>query len=206
MLNRVKIGLILAVMYLAFYKYIDILIALVSLIELISLRIHKKINLWLFIGGAVYLFVFIVSAQGLLSNITLFGNIKISLLHVAILHAIIADTAGYIIGRFFGKHKLAPSISPKKTIEGAAGALIVCVLFGLVINNTLSERWSLLSSLVLGVGAIIGDLLISKAKRMAKLKDSSRVLQEHGGIWDRMDSVILVTILIAVMDKLFYII
>ena len=203
MFNRIKISAILAAICIIFYKYIDILITFVSCMELILLYRKRKVNKNFLIGGLIYASIFLIASQGLLANLTIFGKIKISLLHIAILHATIADTAGFFAGKAFGRHKLAPNISPNKTIEGALGALIACILFGLMINNTLSDKWSFVSSIALGVAAIIGDLLISKAKRLAKLKDSSHILQDHGGIWDRIDSVMLVTILISIMAKVF---
>lgn len=104
-----------------------------------------------------------------------------------------ADVAAYFSGKAFGKHKLAPSISPGKTWEGAIGAAFGVVLYGLVMRQLFSlELMSLTLWIValLGVTAIsiIGDLYESLLKRKAGIKDSSNILPGHGGVLDRIDS------------------
>lgn len=108
----------------------------------------------------------------------------------------VADTAAYFAGRAFGRHKLAPQISPGKTREGAYGALLGVLLYGFVIAPRFSDGafqmtdWvSLAGCLVaLTVLSILGDLFESLLKRHAGLKDSGRLLPGHGGILDRIDS------------------
>jgi phosphatidate cytidylyltransferase len=104
-----------------------------------------------------------------------------------------ADIAAYFAGRRFGKRKLAPSISPGKTWEGAYGATVGVLIYGLLIGHFfLADRialplWVLLLLLVTAV-SIIGDLFESLLKRKAGIKDSSNVLPGHGGVLDRIDS------------------
>jgi phosphatidate cytidylyltransferase len=102
----------------------------------------------------------------------------------------IADTAAYFVGRAFGRHKLAPSISPGKTWEGAAGgvggALVYAILLGMLAG---SAWWAYLAiAVVLAALSIVGDLFESAAKRQAGVKDSGTLLPGHGGIMDRIDS------------------
>jgi phosphatidate cytidylyltransferase len=106
----------------------------------------------------------------------------------------IADIAAYFVGRAFGRHKLAPAVSPGKTWEGAGGAAVGAMLYVLVLKHfsTLSLPDNLL---VLGIGtvllvavSIVGDLFESMIKRQAGVKDSSQLLPGHGGILDRIDS------------------
>jgi len=104
----------------------------------------------------------------------------------------ISDTAAYFTGRSFGKHKLAPTISPNKTWEGVAGALIAVLIYGLVWDFWLNEE-SLASKLVplllfMAILGIIGDLYESLIKRHADVKDSGNILPGHGGILDRIDA------------------
>ncbi len=105
----------------------------------------------------------------------------------------IADIAAYFAGRAFGKHKLAPSISPGKTWEGAIGAIVGVLIYGLVMRylhfSALMDLlpWILLMLLVTAV-SIVGDLFESLLKRKAGIKDSSNVLPGHGGVLDRIDS------------------
>lgn len=104
----------------------------------------------------------------------------------------IADSAAYFAGKNFGKHKLAPTISPGKTWEGVLGALVAVTLFAAILYtgfgfNQLAIFPALWIITCLGV---IGDLFESMMKRHANLKDSSHLLPGHGGILDRIDGII----------------
>jgi phosphatidate cytidylyltransferase len=104
----------------------------------------------------------------------------------------IADSAAYFAGKNFGKHKLAPTISPGKTWEGVLGALIAVTLFGAILFigfkvDTLAMFPALW--IITGLG-VIGDLFESMIKRQANIKDSGDLLPGHGGILDRIDGVI----------------
>ena len=106
----------------------------------------------------------------------------------------VADIAAYFFGRAFGKHKLAPSISPGKTWEGAAGAFLGVTAYGLVVGPALGLWVSLpplavLSLAILTGVSIMGDLFESLLKRQAGLKDSGSIFPGHGGVLDRIDSV-----------------
>lgn len=121
------------------------------------------------------------------------------------LGAFSTDTCAYFAGRFFGKRKLWPEISPKKTVAGAvggvAGAGIMFVIFGLVVNNVFAsfldgKQFNLLLLFILGLIAAviseIGDLAASSIKRQYNIKDFGNLLPGHGGILDRCDSIIFV--------------
>jgi phosphatidate cytidylyltransferase len=103
----------------------------------------------------------------------------------------IADTAAYFAGRAWGRHKLAPSISPGKTWEGAAGGVAGALAYA-IICATLVEGilWVpyLAAAALIAVLSIVGDLFESAAKRQAGAKDSGSLLPGHGGILDRIDS------------------
>jgi phosphatidate cytidylyltransferase len=104
-----------------------------------------------------------------------------------------ADIAAYFSGKTFGKHKLAPSISPGKTWEGAIGAGIGVVLYGIGLRVGFSfapvglPLWVIALLSVTAI-SIVGDLFESMLKRQSGLKDSSNVLPGHGGVLDRIDS------------------
>lgn len=106
----------------------------------------------------------------------------------------LADIAAYFSGRTFGRHKLAPAISPGKTWEGAVGAAIAVLVYGFALSSslpaTLSANAGLLFVMLILLTAvsIIGDLFESLLKRQAGLKDSSSILPGHGGVLDRIDS------------------
>lgn len=104
-----------------------------------------------------------------------------------------ADISGYFCGRKWGKHKLAPMISPGKTWEGAIGAMLGCCILsiGYSINKEFQLSESiifLLICLLTVLASIIGDLMESMLKRSANVKDSGSILPGHGGILDRVDS------------------
>lgn len=99
----------------------------------------------------------------------------------------LSDMAAYFIGRQWGKHKLAPFISPNKTIEGALGGLVIVGVAGVLLFHSLS---GVLISLITAIAGIIGDLYESQMKRHQQLKDSGKILPGHGGILDRIDSLL----------------
>ena len=111
----------------------------------------------------------------------------------------ISDTAAYFVGRAFGRHKLAPTVSPGKTIEGAAGALVASLVYAVILAASMPAigahvtgiAWAPYAgaTIVLCVCGILGDLFESLAKRHAGVKDSGKLLPGHGGVLDRIDSV-----------------
>lgn len=112
------------------------------------------------------------------------------------------DTFAYIVGKSIGKNKLFEKISPKKTIEGFIGGIVFAVLAGYLISKyyikaspQFSEKsimiWTSIA-LIVGIVGTIGDLIESKFKRIAGVKDSGSIMPGHGGILDRLDSVIFV--------------
>lgn len=103
----------------------------------------------------------------------------------------IADSAAYFAGKRFGKHKLAPLISPGKTWEGVAGAILAVTLYGLILCQVFDESyWLIVGLWTLVVLSIMGDLLESLIKRQAGVKDSGKLLPGHGGVLDRIDGLI----------------
>jgi phosphatidate cytidylyltransferase len=102
-----------------------------------------------------------------------------------------SDTSAYFVGRKFGKTKLAPRISPKKTLEGSAGGLTASVV-GAVIMSFFLPGLGPVDAIALGIlaGAAgqAGDLLIAGLKRSSGVKDSGGILPGHGGILDRVDA------------------
>ena len=107
------------------------------------------------------------------------------------------DTAAYFTGRFLGRHKLYPAISPSKTVEGAVGGLFGGLAAAIACRATFFPALTLRDCLMVAVpGAVIGpigDLLESMIKRSAGVKDSGRMLPGHGGILDRVDALLFVT-------------
>ena len=114
--------------------------------------------------------------------------------------AFMSDTGGYMIGCAFGKHKLCPAISPKKTVEGFFGGIVGSILgmivYGLVLQHFFGLTVNYLYAVIYGVlgsgFAVFGDLMFSVIKRQTGIKDYGHLLPGHGGILDRFDSVTIV--------------
>jgi phosphatidate cytidylyltransferase len=105
-----------------------------------------------------------------------------------------ADSGAYYTGRAIGKHKLAPSISPGKTWEGAVGGVIAALAMAVLAHywffRELPLRWMLPLALVMSIVGILGDLVESALKRSASAKDAANILPGHGGLLDRLDSLL----------------
>jgi len=111
----------------------------------------------------------------------------------------ISDTAAFFVGRSVGRHKLMPSVSPGKTVEGAVGALVVCAIASWCYAHWVLPRYAFLAmrpltavllGTILSVAAQLGDLAESLMKREAGLKDSSNLIPGHGGVLDRIDGLL----------------
>jgi len=103
----------------------------------------------------------------------------------------LADIAAYFSGKRFGRHKLAPEISPGKTWEGVAGAVLAATIYGLVLCYYMHySRWLIVGLWLIVVLSVMGDLFESLLKRQAGVKDSSHLLPGHGGVLDRIDGLI----------------
>jgi phosphatidate cytidylyltransferase len=105
----------------------------------------------------------------------------------------VADSAAYFAGRQFGKHKMAPAVSPNKTIEGLLGGVIASITVGVTIGQVFDisffPAWKLFAAILFTVViSVLGDLVESMFKRVSGIKDSSNILPGHGGVLDRVDS------------------
>lgn len=147
------------------------------------------------------------------------NDIALFYICLILIGAWITDAGAYFIGRFFGKHKLAPEISPKKTIEGAIGGFVATIsafigaalifrAYSYSINHVIEINYFILivSALLCSAAAIVGDLSASLIKRECHIKDFGNVLPGHGGVLDRFDSIMFVAPLMLIILQLFPII
>ena len=120
----------------------------------------------------------------------------------------VTDTFAYLFGRAIGKHKLLPEVSPKKTIEGSIAGIVFCMIYVLVFGFVCTRIWdvtcnyAILAALgvLLSIVGQIGDLAMSAIKREYDIKDFGKIMPGHGGALDRFDSVLAVSIVVAVAE------
>jgi phosphatidate cytidylyltransferase len=112
-----------------------------------------------------------------------------------------SDIGAYAVGRTIGKRKLIPAVSPGKSVEGAIGGLVCTMLVALLYERfalrpvaqlAIAPWWAATFGLVVSLAAQLGDLVESLLKREAKVKDSSQLIPGHGGVLDRVDSLLFV--------------
>lgn len=114
------------------------------------------------------------------------------------------DTGAWFVGKNFGKHKLWPAVSPKKTVEGFIGGIIIAAVCGCLAWNLFFGEFRWYYSVIFGLcGAIsqVGDLIQSKIKREFEIKDSSNLIPGHGGVYDRIDSLIFLSPFFVIVVK-----
>lgn len=162
---------------------------------MLNLRNTTKIQPWM----TVYIGLIIPFFFKSMSSIRQMDN-GVYLLGVAILVPVVTDIAAYFVGKNLGKHKLAPVISPKKTIEGSIGGVVYAMAIILLIAMLL-QRFGFVSInlkvmiayvLTASVVGQFGDLAMSSIKRIVGIKDYGKLLPGHGGILDRFDSMLFV--------------
>ena len=120
----------------------------------------------------------------------------------------VTDTFAYLFGRLMGKHKLIPEVSPKKTIEGSIAGIVFCMIYVILFGFICTKIWdvtcnyAILAALgvLLSIVGQIGDLAMSVIKREYEIKDFGKIMPGHGGALDRFDSVLAVSIVVAVCE------
>lgn len=148
------------------------------------------------------------SAVVVLRNIDNFGRF---LVLIPFVFSWVTDSFAYFCGRAFGKHKLIEAVSPKKTVEGAIGGFVFCaitaVLYGVIVAKAFGVTPNYLvlgiGGMVIGVVSQIGDLVMSAIKREQGVKDYGWMLPGHGGLLDRFDSSMAVTVLVLLINTYF---
>ena len=189
--------ILLAVFYLVGnnFEYIMYIVVLATIVLLAIPVINLK---YTFIDSAITLLGFLY--VGILFSFIPLVNNKVSgqfLVWLIFIGSWVCDTAAYYSGKYLGKRKLCPEVSPKKTIEGSIGGLlgstIGCGIFGFVVASYVPEvqiiHFFLIGALC-GIMGQFGDLVASSIKRYVGIKDYSNLIPGHGGILDRFDSIL----------------
>ncbi len=198
--------------YFGYYYFTFCFTVVVLIILIVDLRKGDFSQIVTNIGATLFGVIYLGWLLGhgvLLRNIDNYENIRIYatnnqglsdlgffLVVFAVACTFLNDTGAFYTGKLIGRHKLAPKISPGKTIEGSIGGIVVCIITGLIVNflfgNPLSSDWTVAFALLVSIAAILGDLVESSIKRGAGIKDSGDIVPGHGGVLDRFDSLIFV--------------
>ena len=174
----------------------------------IELKFHDSMNVsqvsWGFFGALIVPYLMLSLVRIFQMDFLPIGDTDLQIGQFIVLLPLLAawgaDTCALFAGMFFGKHKLAPVVSPKKTVEGAVGGVlggaVLVLLAALLMNTFLDLDMPIWAALVLGgAGAVlgeIGDLSFSVIKRQTGIKDYGHIFPGHGGVLDRFDSVLFV--------------
>ena len=203
-IHGVTIGTLLYVLFALFQISLNTKIVIIVATIFVSIKLiynllrKTKISLD-FTSKYVYLIGYVIFPIIILTQIPFFNKNNTVFEPKMIISIFILiwinDTFAYIVGKSIGKHKLFISISPKKTIEGFIGGLIFSIIGSVFIAkyyiNMPIGFWIGIAAII-GIFGTIGDLIESKFKRMAGVKDSGKIMPGHGGILDRLDSAIFV--------------
>jgi phosphatidate cytidylyltransferase len=174
--------------YLAFGCVVFNILLLINLFKNISFhKYHKKHS---------HFFLYITLPFILLLSLPNFTNpAKYEIVLAMFIMIWCNDTFAYLVGKSIGKHKLLERVSPKKTIEGFIGGIVFTLLASILISQFYTffnvTLW-IISALIISIFGTLGDLVESKFKREAGVKDSGNIMPGHGGILDRLDSAIFV--------------
>ncbi|MBE6729491.1 MAG: hypothetical protein E7568_04595 [Ruminococcaceae bacterium] len=178
-----------------FYITTEMLTVIFALFTVIcSLVLHKQLDIGA-IGALIAFPVIISYAFSSIASVYLAEN-GIFYLLLLLNFSSICDTGAYFTGVLFGKHKLCPEISPKKTIEGAIGGIVFSIIFTVILyfvfDSTENIILMLLLTAIFCIIGMCGDLFASVIKRSVNLKDYGKLIPGHGGILDRFDSILLI--------------
>jgi phosphatidate cytidylyltransferase len=181
-----------------YFKTMILLAAIIMGGEWLQITYHKtlkwKIIGYLYILSACISLLWIIEQDSLVHNTVVFNGVNTVISIFVIVWA--NDIGGYIFGRIFAGMKLCPKISPNKTWSGFFGGIICAV----AISPLIAEGFG--SAGIVAIIASLGDLLESWAKRKCKVKDSGTLIPGHGGLLDRVDGILLVSIALAVLGKI----
>jgi phosphatidate cytidylyltransferase len=199
--NKIGVcGIFILTSILLCYSSLDIQLYMSILISLLWIIIIPTVTIFnIKLNKNLLLLVTFLIITITVYNINLL-NKTIGSLHLFSIMAIawIVDIGGYFIGKKFGKHQLASKISPNKTIEGAIGGLILVIIYFFILKYLnfafyINNYFSAINLAIIFVAySILGDLFESYLKRITNIKDSGNILPGHGGIFDRIDSLVAV--------------
>lgn len=179
--------------------YIAATFAYIVICQTILLSRHKHITLGRFFIIECYTVLAVACVTSIAQMVRLAHNDGLVFIIMTCMGAWVADSGAYFAGTFFGRHKLCPEISPKKTVEGLIGGVVAnAVVFGIVPLILKLDNLAFACTVFAFVGVcccflgLLGDLTASLIKRDAEIKDYGNIMPGHGGAMDRFDSLIYI--------------
>lgn len=149
-------------------------------------------------GTAYFVILYILTALNLIIYIRDFEAIGKYIYLLIFIGAWVTDTFAYFTGMLLGKHKLIEDVSPKKTIEGSIGGMLFCVIafivFGFIVSKEANLLFLGICGFLISIISQIGDLILSVVKRSYGIKDYGKLFPGHGGMLDRFDSILAVSL------------
>jgi len=192
------------------FHFVIIGVTILLALYIFAISLFSKGKLSIELAGLSFMTEFYITG-GFTAIVLLrdFENIGIYLFMLIFVGAWITDIFAYFTGKFLGKHKLIPEISPKKTVEGSIGGIVFCSIFFMLYGFVLTKIVDIsdinylvlaIVGIIISVVAQIGDLAMSVIKREYNIKDYGKIMPGHGGALDRFDSVLAVSIVVAVVE------
>lgn len=193
-------------------EHYAVLTALVVLIYVFAVMTFSRGKLTLSEASVAFMSCLYVIAAFSAMGLLRYGTEQGAYIYlICFIGAWVTDTFAYFAGRFFGKHKLIPDVSPKKTVEGSVGGTLFCIgamlLYGYIVSvvsdGAVTANYVMLgvSGLLVSVVSQVGDLLMSAIKRTYGVKDYGKLFPGHGGVLDRFDSVMAVALVLYVITS-----
>lgn len=186
--------------------FVGIVVDVLLLVYLFKVKMESESFLNLFKKIPVLILFLILPQVGAIASLLYYGN-WIKIISVFLMICIGMDSGAWFFGKNFGKHKLWPAVSPNKTIEGLFGGAFSAGILSTGLWYSFTGQFSFVNFILfslIGLISQMGDLVQSKFKRQAKIKDSSSLIPGHGGVYDRIDSIIFAVPVYAVFVYYFY--
>ncbi len=185
------------------YTLSDLLIFIILLTIMPIVFFNKKKEYD--ISDATFLFGSIVFLGVAFNNFVTIRMMDLYIFIYLLLITIMSDTFAYFVGRKFGKHKMCPSVSPNKTWEGFVGGLTISTIVSTLFYHFLVGEESILLliliTILLSIIGALGDLVFSSIKRHFGIKDYGNIMPGHGGVLDRLDSILFVILAFSYLSK-----
>ena len=187
------------------YEYVTTIIG-ITIITMFTIAVFDESFSYDLVAYFITMTSLLIVALSSVDKVLEFGNLVFLYVLIATYST---DTFALFGGKFFGKHKLIERISPKKTVEGAIvgyiASVILSISFGILVIDSIPKTVIIVASLLMPIFSQIGDLAFSLVKRKFEIKDFGKIFPGHGGVLDRIDSLIFALITFITVSQIFMI-